>query len=258
MKQLYKLQQNFQNYLRGFDSTIERYIDNRQPDFAKARLYIYKDGYYLRLIEALQKDYPGVFSLLGKEAFKEMTTQYIDQKPSQHYSVNVFGSKIPGFLKQTSPYSQRSELAEMAAFELALNRAITTLDAPALSPDEMSKISQDKWPALKIKLHPSLQILKLKWNVADIWHAVVEKNPPPILTKGQTNTWIVWRKDMLTYYLMLNSQEAFILQSMQKNLPVAKICEGLCRWFSDEQVPQYLVNAILRWLNDKLLSEIYV
>ena len=63
---------------------------------------------------------------------------------------------------------------------------------------------------------------------------------------------------MLTYYLMLNSQEAFILQSMEKNLPVAKICEGLCRWFSDEQVPQYLVNAILRWLNDKLLSEIYV
>jgi hypothetical protein len=258
MKQLRNLQENFQNYLRGFSNTIEHYVENREPNFAKTRLYIYKDGYYLRLIEALQKDYPGVFSLLGEDAFEEMTTQYIDQKPSRHYSVNLFGSKIPGFLKQTSPYSNRSELAEMAGFELAINRSINTLDAPTLLSEDMSKISQEKWPALKIKLHPSLQILKLKWNVADVWRAVTEKNSPPALTKGQTNTWMVWRKDILTYYIKLNSPEAFIIQSMQKNFPIAKICEGLCRWVSETEVPQYLVNAILRWLHDKLLSEIYL
>jgi hypothetical protein len=86
---------------------------------------------------------------------------------------------------------------------------------------------------------------------------VAEKNPPPELTKGSTHTWIAWRKNIDTFYVMLNQQEAFIIQSMQKQLPVAKICEGLCRWMDDEQVPQYLVNTILRWLHDKLLSEIY-
>jgi hypothetical protein len=255
MNQLRKIQENFQSYLRGFDHTIENHIYDQQANSVKRRLYIYKDAYYLRLIEALQKNYPGVFLLLGDD-FKKMTTQYIDQKPSQHYSINVFGKGIPRFLKQTAPYSARSELAEMAAFELALNVAIDTLDAPALSPEDMSSIAQEKWPKLKIKPHPSLQILKLKWNVAAIWQAVVEKNPPPPLTKNQTNTWIVWRKDIYTYYVMLSSADAFIIQSMKKNLPVAKICEGLCRWLDDEQVPQYLVNTILRWLHDKLLSEI--
>jgi hypothetical protein len=258
MKQLRRIQENFQNYLRGLDHKVEIYVHDREPDFAKARLFIYKDAYSLRLIEALKKNYPGVCSLLGENDFEKMTVQYINQKPSRHYSINLFGKGIPGFLKQTLPYSTRSELAEMAAFELALNVAIDTVDAPALSPEDMSKISQENWPALKIKPHPSLQVLKLKWNVVEIWRAVAEKNPPLALVKGQTNTWIVWRKGIQPYYVMLNSQEAFILQSMQKNLPIAKICEGLCRWMGDEQVPQYLVNAILRWLHDNLLSEIYL
>lgn len=257
MSQLRKIQENFQSYLRGFDHAIESCIEDREQNFAKTRLYLYKDAYYLRLIDALQRDYPGVFLLLEKSEFEKMATQYINQKPSQHYSINLFGKGIPGFLKQTEPYAKRSELAEMASFELALNMAIDTLDAPALSPEDMTKIDQERWPRLKIIPHPSLQILKLKWNVAEVWQAMSEKKSLPDLVKGQTNTWIAWRKDIHTYYVMLNQQDAFIIQSMQKQLPVAKICEGLCRWMGEEQVPQYLVNTIIRWLHDKLLSEIF-
>ncbi len=258
MKQLHKLQQNFQNYVLGPGEKIVTYVDDQQLNFAKTRLSIYKKGYHLRLIEVLQKDYPGVFALLGEDRFKEMTTQYIDKRPSKYYSVSLFGEGIPGFLKQTLPYSKQSELAEMAAFELALNRSIDTVDAPALFPEDIAKISQENWPLLKIKPHPSLQILKIKWNIPDIWQAISEKTSLPELVKGQTNTWVVWRQEIKNYYMMLNTQESFIIQSMQKNLPVAKICEGLCRWFGDEQVPQYLVSTILRWLQEKLLSEIYL
>ena len=61
--------------------------------------------------------------------------------------------------------------------------------------------------SLKIKPHSSLQILKIKWNIPDIWRAVSEKTSLPELVKGQTNTWVVWQKEIKSYYMMLNTQE---------------------------------------------------
>lgn len=255
MNQLRNLQENFLRYLCQSDPTIEKAIENRQPNFANVRLYLYKDGYYLRLVDALRHDYPVILALLGQPDFKAMATLYIEQNPSRHYSINLFGKGLPRFLKQTNPYAKRSELAEMANFELALNRAIDTLDVAPLSPEDMSHVTPELWPKLKITPHPSLQILKLKWNIPAIWQAVAEGKSPPELTPGQTHTWIAWRRDIHTHYVMLSQPEAFMIQSMQKNLPIVKICEGLCRWLNEEQVPNYLANTILRWLHDKLLSK---
>lgn len=117
MSLLREIQENFQRCLQNDDWAIQNYIVAPKADFANERLLIYKDGYYLRLIDALKADYVGVFALLGKKEFEAMGSLYVDQKPSQHFSINVFGDSIPAFLEHTEPYNNRPELAEMARFE---------------------------------------------------------------------------------------------------------------------------------------------
>jgi hypothetical protein len=185
-----------------------------------------------------------------------MGSLYVDQKPSQHFSINVFGDNIPSFLEYTEPYSHRLELAEMAKFEFALNKAIHTLNAPVLLPQDMAQISQEKWADTKITPHPSVQILTLQWNVPELWRPAFEKEPLPELKQIGPMAWLVWQKDINTYYVSLSPQDSFIMESLKNDFCVAQICEGLCQWMGEEEVPQYLVQTILNWLHDKLLSKL--
>jgi hypothetical protein len=255
MKQLREIQENFQSYLQNDDNAIHKHIASSTAELATKRLYLYKDAYYLRLTDTLEKEYPGVRSLIGEDDFYELASLYIEQKPSKHFSVNVFGHGMQLFLKQTEPYAKRPELAEMALFERTLSSAIHQLTAPVLSQEAFGKLPQEKWPELKIVPHPSAQILKLKYNIPEIWLAVSEKKPLPNLVCGKTTHWLVWQKELLTYYIALNQQEAFTLEAFKENRCIAEICEGLCRWVDEAEIPTYLVNLILRWLNDQLLSQ---
>jgi hypothetical protein len=255
MKQLREIQETFRHYLEETGDTINQHIAGPTNDFVERRLYLYKDAYYLRLSDTLEKTYPGVHALLGAEDFYDLAIYYIEKKPSTHFSINTFGKHIPKFLKQTTPYLNRPELTEMATFEDALNKAIHQLNAPVLSQTAFTTFPQERWPELKIILHPSVQILKLSYNIPDVWLAVAEKRPLPEIQKGKPKYWLVWQKEVQTYYIALSPQEAFTLKAFQNNRCIAQICEGLCRWVNETEVPTYLVGLILRWLNDQLLSQ---
>lgn len=256
MSTLRDIQENFQRYLQQDDTVIEQYIAASAADFATERLSLYKDAYYIRLVDALEKDYPGIFALLGDVEFDSMATTYIEQKPSRHFSINEFGSGMSAFLAEIAPYATRPELAEMAQFERTLNKAIHTLDAPVLLPEALMQTPQERWPESKIMPHPSAQILMLSWNIPALWLAAVEKKPLPAIEKTDVLPWLVWQKDINTYYLQLSPQDAYIMESLKGGLCMGEICEGLCQWFDEEEVPQYLVQTILNWLHDKLLSRI--
>ena len=257
MKQLREIQKSFQSYLHGSDDAINQYIAAPTQDFAEERLYLYKDAYYLRLTDVLKRDYPGIFALLDEASFEDLATQYIDQNPSKYVSVNFFGNAMPAFLKRTQPYSAQPHLAEMATFERGVSMAIYNLYGPVLSPEAFATLPQEKWPEVRIEPHTSMQVLKLKYNIPEIWRAICDKMPLPELTRNKTTTWLVWQKELHTYYVMLSDPEAFVMESFKKNLCIAEICEGLCHWLDEAEVPQYLVNLILRWLHDKLLSRFY-
>lgn len=216
MKQLRELQKNFQSYLYEDSDAINQQIVSPTPGFAEKRLYLYKDAYYLRLADVLKRDHPGVFAILGETDFDELTTLYIDENPSKHFSVNVFSNTMPTFLKRTQPYAKQPELAEMATFERAVSTAIYNLHGSVLQPEAFANLPQEKWPEVKIEPHTSMQVLKLKYNIPEVWRAICDKMPVPELTRGKTITWLVWQKELYTYYVMLNPQEAFVMESLKK------------------------------------------
>lgn len=256
MSLLREIQENFQRYLQEDRAGIENYIATTETDFANERLFIYKDAYYIRLIDALEKNYPGVLALLGPCAFDKMASLYINERPSRHFSINEFGKSIPEFLSETEPYKNRGELAEMAQFELALDTAIHILEAPVLAPESFMQITPESWPQVRIKPHPSAQILYFRWNVPEIWQPAYEKQSLPELKETGPTPWLIWQKNINTFYVMLNAQDVFIMEAMKKNLCVAEICEGLCEWLDEGEVAPYLVKTTMNWLHDKLLSQL--
>ena len=55
------------------------------------RVGVYQGMYLLRMIEALEGDYPAVAHFLGDEEFAELVTRYVAAHPSTSYTFNRLG-----------------------------------------------------------------------------------------------------------------------------------------------------------------------
>ena len=59
------------------------------------RVGVYQGMYLLRMIEALEGDYPAVAHFLGDEEFADVVTQYVAAHPSSSYTFNRLGTGFP-------------------------------------------------------------------------------------------------------------------------------------------------------------------
>lgn len=73
------------------------------------RLRVYTSGYYLRLLECLQGDFPVLRAFLSDEVFGLFARGYIYSVGSQSFSLLDFSKKFPDFLLHLSPPAQNEE-----------------------------------------------------------------------------------------------------------------------------------------------------
>ncbi len=257
MKNLPTLQSAFQNYILASDPNIQSDITGTPKVDVATRLAIYADAYRLRLIEALDTDYPGLHAMVGDEEFDRLTRAYIDAQPSTFRSLRWFGHRLSDFLRTTKPYSDYPVFAEMAAFEWAKSDAFDAADTTLCDVANMAAIPPEAWPELTFVAQPSVIRLDLRWNVPMVWKAIdAGEEPPALLENDIPIAWLVWRQDLLTYFRSLNVDEAWALDAVQRGENFAAICEGLCEWVAAQHVAPHAAGLLKQWLTDGLICEI--
>lgn len=254
---LRELQTHLQTHLLTDDLAIMQHVVEPQTDSSEARLLIYNNAYHGRLLEALEKTYAVLQHYLGDDVFFEMGYAYIAVYPSHYFSIDRFTENLSQFLAATNPYKQQPYLSELAHFISALSETITAADAPVLTTDDIAKIPPEAWSTMRLQLHPSVELITYHWNVHAIWQSVLAQQEPPVPTsQTELGHYVVWRKGIESFYELLNTQEASMLQALQQGLTFAEMCEQLTQWLAPEAVAQYAVNILIRWLNNGMLSEV--
>lgn len=258
MNGLRALQRRFQDYvLAPRPGPAEADVVSDERAGARARLDVYADAYRLRLIEVLGDNYPALHAVLGDEQFDALARAYIDRHPSHHPSVRWYGAGMAGFLAGAAPWSGQPVLAELAAFEWALRAAFDAADAAPLAPDALATLAPERWPDMRLRLHPSLGRLDLRWNAPALWKAIDAGEDPPAPEPGaQPLAWAVWRSDLRQYFRSLDVAEAWALDAARAGEPFAAICEGLCEWIDAGHVAAHGAGLIKRWLTDGLIIRV--
>ena len=113
MKALSDLQKEFLNYVYQRDKRMEREVVGTRRASAKTRLGIYSSAYRLRLLEALDTDYPGLRVLAGDDKFEKLGYAYIESHPSTYYNMRWYGGEMAEFLKTTPSYNEHPVLSEI-------------------------------------------------------------------------------------------------------------------------------------------------
>jgi hypothetical protein len=255
MTRLRALQLRFQDYLIGNSEDIEDDIVSTENALAEHRLGTYYNAYRIRLIDCLAVDYSALEKYLGREAFENLTLDYLSHYPSTHPSVRWFGQNLPAYMQHNYQGPDAEFLRELVSFEWAKTLVFDAADSPRIFQlEDMSGVPGEAWPSLKFEFKPAIQYRDLHWNVPAIASALNENNEQPEKNRQEyPQRWLIWRQQMNTHWRSLDVHEAWAFDQAVKAANFAEICEGLLEWVDEQQVALVAAGFLKQWVSDQLL-----
>ncbi len=221
---------------------------------AEDRVDIYANMYFYRLLDVLKEDFPATLKVLGDDNFHNLATGYLLEYPPTEPSVYYCGRHLADFLRAHPLGSDTPYIADLAALERAVVEVFHGPDAAALEPEHLRVIAPEKWQALKLRTHPAVQILNLKWRVVEILRAVEEHREWKPADAGAIQA-IVWRRNSRVFYRELEKVEERALETARAGVTFAKVCELVAADGDPAREPVEELNRLLaRWLGDGILT----
>ena len=250
---LSELQKAFQSYLIGSAELSEDLFLKPASGELIERLAIYKDAYYLRLIGNLKLNYAIFQKYLGVARFNQLMVDYLADHPSRFYSIKLVGSLFPQFLLKNYP----AEIIwrEISELEWKLEEALYATDESAMFLDDLRQFSPQDWPKLIFCLHPSVRFQACFYNIPESWSLLKGDNASTvILTKHpEPVNYILWRKEQDSYFSAVDSNEQYVLNSLQEPKTFENLCELIAENKREEEALSQAIRFLQRWISEGLL-----
>lgn len=158
------------NVLYGDKAAIAAMLaDGIPPD----RLDIYRNTVIITLTRALLLSFPAVQKLVGEAFFEEAAQIFIGAHPPRVAWLDQYGAAFADFLRGFPPAQDVCYLADVAALEWAVSRALHAADAERLDPVRLASVEPEDQGRIRLIAEPSVTCLSAVYPVDDIWRAVL-------------------------------------------------------------------------------------
>jgi hypothetical protein len=222
---------------------------------AEARVDIYANMYFHRILDALKEDFPATLAVLGADNFHNLVTGYLLEYPPTQPSISECGRHLAAYLRRHPMRERAPFIADLARLERASVEVFQAPDTVTLEPDALRSIAPADWPALKFRIQPAAQILALGWQVSKLLRAVEEHREWKAAEQGAVKV-LVWRNNARVFYRDLEKVEADSLKAISHDATFSEICDLVAADTSIEDPIATINRMLARWLSDNLLTSI--
>ena len=133
------------------------------------RLAIYRGNVFGNAHNALRNAYPITEKIVGEQFFAELAKQYARRHPSSSGDLNVYGAKLPGFIRRFSHTRELPYLPDVAAMEWKVHRAYYAADPTHPALDVLVSVPPERWSDCGIELAPCCNLMQSDWPLARLW-----------------------------------------------------------------------------------------
>ena len=225
----------------------ERLADLVRPSHSLSsaeRVDIYHGMYLIRMVEALEADYPTVRHFLGQEEFETLVADYVQTFPSRSYTLNRLGDHLPEFLAKDTRREHAAFLADLARYELAVTEVFDEQESDVLSAEVVGAIPPEAWPVIRLRPVAAFRLLAIRYPIAAQIEAARNGWASPSPRRRQT--WIaVYRRDYSVSRLELTRPQHELLGDLVAGKPLGEAVaaaalklrasrreSAIYRWFS--------------------------
>jgi len=179
------------------------------------RLSVYASGYFSRLHEALEVEYPRIAEALGPEEFRELVAAHLLRAPSSSPSLADLGEDLAGTLRACPVGARWPWLADLAALERAT--AEVWLSGPS-DPRGLTIGEGEDPGSLRLALSALARLVRMSWDVVD-WRP---EQGQPAPREGRL---VVWRVAASTGVEWLEEAPGEVLDALSRGVHLGELCE---------------------------------
>jgi hypothetical protein len=146
---------------------------------APKRFAVYRNNVAASLTRALEAAFPTVRKLVGDEFFAAMALVFLREHPPTSRMMMLYGDALPGWLEGFPPVAGLGYLPDVARLDQAMRESYHAADSQPLQDTEFQRLLAGDVAGLRLKLAPSLRLVRSRWPVQSIWAASHEAGPNP-------------------------------------------------------------------------------
>ena len=196
---------------------------------AAARFMIHRGNVVESLANALGHTFPAVKAVCGERNFRVLAAAHVRAAPPARPQLMSYGGDFPAFVAgHAAAMNDFPFLADLARLEWAMNEVYYADDAPALAPETLGAIPEERLPALKFTLRPAARLVASEMHpLHAIWNAAAHAaaSPDPLILTGLPQggeTVLVTRNSGPVEIFKLDAGATVFLGSAAAGAPLAK------------------------------------
>jgi hypothetical protein len=206
-----QLQRAFADAIFFDDAPIPEAVRSASGPAHASRFGVYRNNVIAGLIKAIAARYPVARRLLWDDAFNRAAHLYVMTEPPRSPVLLEYGEGFPQFLRNIGQAASADYLADVAELEAARTRAYHAADATPLSREAFAALSPDGLADMRLRLHPSVTLIKSRFPVVSIWEANQQAND---------NALAAWRP------------ECALVARPHLQVEVHRLTHGACEFFA--------------------------
>lgn len=193
------------------------------------QLDVYREQFWIRHVNCLAEDFPVLRALVGEERFEAIVADYLKAFPPTKFRLRDLGMHLAELLATKDD----ALVAELARLEWAFIDAFDAPDAPPLDPNVIASIAEDQWPLARLRLHPSLQRMRLVYSAHKMRELYRENEAlRPIARPAPTpapSSVVVYRHKFLLYTEEMDALAYDMLELLARGEPLGAAGDALAQ-----------------------------
>ena len=159
----------------AFSIALEGRLDDLWPHLAPddrtlAALSVYRNTATKGRIDALEANYPTVVDMVGRDWFRAVAREYVEEEPGHDPVMAAYGDGFPAWLARFEPARPMAYLPPAARLDRAWTEAHLAEDAPTMTACQAASLGLALTGA-PARLHPSARLFWFDWSAPSLWLA---------------------------------------------------------------------------------------
>lgn len=184
------------------------------------RVGIYHGMYLLRMLEALESDYPALKHFLGDHAFRELVRDYVQAHPSRSFSLNRLGDHLPEYIRTLRGLRRRDFCYDLARLELGISQVFDAPETPALTADQIAAVRPDAWERARLTPVAAFRLLGFRYPVNAYLQTVRDENHDHPKIRLKDSQIALYRREYTVYRHELSRPAHDLLSDLVHGMPL--------------------------------------
>lgn len=175
-------------------------------------MHVYVNGYVIRLVKAIEADFPLLKHYLGEEKFNELAKYFIAKNPPKHWDLNLYPLPFSKAVKE-------GVVKDIAKLEAAILQVFWAKESSQLSLQDLAKYSPEHLMQKQVfVLKPASKLLSFNYNVNDFFANFRTGNLKQKKPQKQKQYLFIVRTNNKVNRHVLQKNEYLLLKNIQKGM----------------------------------------